>query len=67
MRGADILVSNAGMTREQVIRNVILERQSSKPVPLPEEVGALALFLCRDVAQNTTGANCEIDGGWTAQ
>jgi NAD(P)-dependent dehydrogenase (short-subunit alcohol dehydrogenase family) len=29
--GADILVNNAGMTREQVIRNVILERQSSKP------------------------------------
>ncbi|RIV89024.1 hypothetical protein D2V07_01830 [Aurantiacibacter zhengii] len=29
----------------------------------PEDVGALAAFLCRDVAQNITGANYEIDGG----
>jgi 3-hydroxybutyrate dehydrogenase len=56
-----------GLTREAVIKDVILERQPSKRFSQPEEVGALALFLCRDVAQNITGANYEIDGGWTAQ
>ncbi|MCB2067342.1 MAG: 3-hydroxybutyrate dehydrogenase [Erythrobacter sp.] len=56
-----------GMTREQVIKDVILERQPSKRFSQPEEVAALALFLCGDMAQNITGANYEIDGGWTAQ
>lgn len=55
------------MTREQVINDVLLERQPSKKFAQPEDVGALAVFLCRDVAQNITGANYEIDGGWTAQ
>lgn len=56
-----------GMSREQVINEVILERQPTKKFAQPEEVAALATFLCRDVAQNITGANYEIDGGWTAQ
>ena len=56
-----------GTTREQVIKDVILERQPSKRFSQPEEVAALALFLCGDMAQNITGANYEIDGGWTAQ
>ena len=46
---------------------MLLERQPSKKFAQPEDVGALAVFLCRDVAQNITGANYEIDGGWTAQ
>ncbi len=56
-----------GLSREEVIRDVILERQPSKRFSQPEEVAALALFLCREEAQNITGANYEIDGGWTAQ
>jgi 3-hydroxybutyrate dehydrogenase len=28
---------------------------------------ALAVFLCRDEAQNINGANYTIDGGWTAE
>ena len=60
-------MKSRGMTREQVINEVLLERQPSKKFAQPEDVGALAVFLCRDVAQNITGANYEIDGGWTAQ
>lgn len=60
-------MKSRGMTREQVINDVLLERQPTKKFAQPEEVAALALFLCRDVAQNITGANYEIDGGWTAQ
>lgn len=56
-----------GLTRQQVIDDVLLERQPTKKFTQPEEVAALAVFLCRDVAQNITGANYEIDGGWTAQ
>ncbi len=60
-------MKSRGLTREEVINDVLLERQPSKKFAQPDEVAALAVFLCRDVAQNITGANYEIDGGWTAQ
>jgi 3-hydroxybutyrate dehydrogenase len=55
------------MTREQVIKDVLLERQPSKRFVRPEDVAALAVFLCREEAGNITGANYNIDGGWVAQ
>ena len=33
----------------------------------PEQIGALAVFLCGDHATTITGAPLSIDGGWTAQ
>jgi 3-hydroxybutyrate dehydrogenase len=55
-----------GMTREQVVNDVLLARQPNKKFVQPEEVAALAVFLCRPEAQNINGANYTIDGGWTA-
>jgi len=56
-----------GMTREQVMNDVLLAKQPTKKFVQVEEVAALALFLCRDEAQNINGANYSIDGGWTAE
>lgn len=56
-----------GLTREQVINDVLLAKQPTKKFVQPEEVGALAAFLCREEAGNVTGANWSIDGGWTAE
>ena len=56
-----------GLTREQVINDVLLAKQPTKRFVQPEEVGALAAFLCRPEAGNVTGANWSIDGGWTAE
>lgn len=56
-----------GLTREQVINDVLLAKQPTKKFVQPEEVGALAAFLCRPEAGNVTGANWSIDGGWTAE
>lgn len=56
-----------GMTREQVMHDVLLAKQPTKKFVQVEEVAALALFLCRDEAQNINGANYSIDGGWTAE
>jgi 3-hydroxybutyrate dehydrogenase len=55
-----------GLTREQVINDVLLAAQPTKRFVTPEEVGALALFLCREEAASITGANLSMDGGWTA-
>jgi 3-hydroxybutyrate dehydrogenase len=55
-----------GMTREQVMNDVLLAAQPTKAFVTPEQVAALALFLCRDEAKAITGANLSVDGGWTA-
>jgi 3-hydroxybutyrate dehydrogenase len=55
-----------GLTREQVMNDVLLAAQPTKRFVTPEEVAALALFLCRDEAGSITGANLSVDGGWTA-
>jgi 3-hydroxybutyrate dehydrogenase len=54
------------LTREQVMNDVLLAAQPTKRFVTPEEVAALALFLCRDDAGSITGANLSMDGGWTA-
>jgi 3-hydroxybutyrate dehydrogenase len=56
-----------GMTREEVIRDVMLVRQPTKSFVQPGDVAAMALFLCRDEAANITGSNISMDGGWTAE
>ena len=60
-------MKSRGLTREQVINDVLLSQQPTKKFVQPEEIGALAVFLCRDEAQNINGANYSIDGGWTAE
>src|SRR5579884_3915793 len=54
------------MTREQVMNDVLLAAQPTKQFVTPEQVAALALYLCREEARSITGANLSIDGGWTA-
>jgi 3-hydroxybutyrate dehydrogenase len=54
------------LTREQVMNVVLLAAQPTKRFVTPEEVAALALFLCREDARSITGANLSVDGGWTA-
>ena len=55
-----------GLTREQVINDVLLQRQPTKHFVQPADIGEMAVFLCRDAAAQITGANISMDGGWTA-
>lgn len=55
-----------GLTRDQVINDVLLAGQPTKEFVTVEQVAAIALFLCRDEASNITGSNISVDGGWTA-
>ncbi len=56
-----------GMTRDQVLNDVLLAAIPQRKFVMPEQVGAMAVFLCRDEASAVTGTNLCVDGGWTAQ
>jgi 3-hydroxybutyrate dehydrogenase len=56
-----------GLSREAVINDVLLAKQPTKSFVKPEDLGALAVFLCREEARNVNGANWSMDGGWTAE
>ena len=56
-----------GLTRDEVINDVLLAAQPTKRFVTPEEVAGLALYLSGDAARSITGANLSMDGGWTAQ
>ncbi|MCE8518887.1 3-hydroxybutyrate dehydrogenase [Ruegeria pomeroyi] len=55
-----------GMSREDVIKKVMLERQPSKEFATVEQLGGTAVFLCSDAAAQITGTTISVDGGWTA-
>jgi 3-hydroxybutyrate dehydrogenase len=55
-----------GITREEVIRDVLLAAQPNKRFAEVEELGALAVFLCGPGGQSITGTALPVDGGWTA-
>ena len=56
-----------GISRDEVINNVLLAAQPSKRFATVEELGELALFLSSLGAASITGTAISMDGGWTAQ
>ncbi len=56
-----------GLTREQVINDVLLDAQPTKQFVTVEEIAALAIYLSGDLARSITGSIISIDGGWTAE
>ncbi len=59
-------MKSRGLTRDQVINDVLLDAQPTKEFVTSEQVASLALYLCREEAKSITGTNLSIDGGWTA-
>jgi 3-hydroxybutyrate dehydrogenase len=55
-----------GISREQVVRDVLLAQQPNKRFATVEELGALTVFLASDAAASITGIALPVDGGWTA-
>ncbi|MDA9423420.1 MULTISPECIES: 3-hydroxybutyrate dehydrogenase [Bradyrhizobium] len=55
-----------GISRDQVIRDVLLAQQPNKRFATVEELGALSVFLSTDAAASITGVALPVDGGWTA-
>jgi len=52
---------------DQAKRELLLEKQPSGEFVTPEQLGALAIFLCSDAASQVRGVAWNMDGGWVAQ
>ncbi|MBV7378040.1 3-hydroxybutyrate dehydrogenase [Maritimibacter dapengensis] len=59
--------AKAGGDRDKGIAALLSEKQPSERLTRTSDLGALAVFLCSDAAQNITGVTIPVDGGWTAQ
>jgi 3-hydroxybutyrate dehydrogenase len=56
-----------GISREAVMRDVLLAAQPNKQFVQPEQVASFVVYLASDAATSITGSALTIDGGWTAQ
>lgn len=56
-----------GLTRDEVVKNVLLAAQPTKEFVTAEQVAGFAAFLCSPDADQINGADLSIDGGWVAQ
>lgn len=55
-----------GVAPEDVVTDVLLERTAIKRLIEPEEVAAVAVWLCGPLTGYITGASLPVDGGWGA-
>ena len=55
-----------GISREQVVHDVLLAQQPNKRFATVEELGALTVFLASEAGASITGIALPVDGGWTA-
>lgn len=63
----DTLAAAHGLSRDEVLRDVVLAMQPTRRLVEVDEVAQLVLYLCGDAARSITGAAIPIDGGWTAR
>jgi 3-hydroxybutyrate dehydrogenase len=56
-----------GLSREEVIRDIVLASQPSKRFVEVDHIAGTVLFLCGPAGGSFTGAALSIDGGWTAR
>ncbi|MFN3565357.1 MAG: 3-hydroxybutyrate dehydrogenase [Burkholderiaceae bacterium] len=55
------------LSNEEAKRALLGEKQPSLEFVTPEQLGALAAFLCSEAASQVRGAAWNVDGGWYAQ
>jgi len=56
-----------GISVDAAKRAFLSEKQPMAQFSTPEDIGALAVFLCSGNAKTITGTALSVDGGWVAQ
>ena len=63
----DARATTAGRSPDAEAKLLLAEKQPMAQFTTPENLGALAVFLCSEAASTMTGAPLSMDGGWVAQ
>ena len=63
----DAKAKAANISFEEASEDLLREKQPMLKFTTPEQIGALAVFICGDSAATISGVPLSIDGGWTAQ
>jgi 3-hydroxybutyrate dehydrogenase len=66
-RQIDTRAEAEGVSIDEATTGLLADKQPSQEFVLPEDIGALTVFLCSRAADQVRGAAWNIDGGWTAQ
>ncbi|MBY0557074.1 MAG: 3-hydroxybutyrate dehydrogenase [Burkholderiaceae bacterium] len=56
-----------GISNAEAKQALLADKQPSHEFVTPEELGAMAVFLCSDAARQVRGVAWNMDGGWVAQ
>jgi 3-hydroxybutyrate dehydrogenase len=63
----DALAEREQLSNEDASVSLLGDKQPSQTFTSPEQLGALAVYLCSDGACNMRGVGLPVDGGWLAQ
>ena len=63
----DDLAARENLSPQAAKTKLLSEKMPSGEAVTPEQIGALAVYLCSDAAAQMRGAAINIDGGWLAQ
>ena len=63
----DAKAAALGISNAEATKLLLGEKEPSLQFTTPEELGALAVFLCSSAANNVRGVAWNMDGGWAAQ
>ena len=63
----DALAARESLDAEDAKVKLLGEKQPSLEFTTPEQLGALAVFLCSAAAAQLNGVALPVDGGWTAR
>ncbi|HQU26063.1 MAG TPA: DUF6295 family protein [Acidimicrobiales bacterium] len=63
----DALAASHRLPLDEAKAKLLAEKQPSLEFATPEQIGAIAVFLCSPAADQIRGAALSVDGGWTAQ